>query len=420
MSDNDAVRRLQEAQALNKVWRANDDPLVAELRALALDGTARQEAEAANLIRQDLRAGELMAREEALRIQIAMQDALAPLNEIRETLALGLAKATLPFETLQAQFDAAFAGYRDVRIDFALDLPTPIEIPELARIAARISAVDFNFDQVVAFQETLKAQMTAVTAPWVVADWPDLSALAFGRVSAEAATLLQASAFSDGREKAARSLFGAPLEAGIWIATNADPDARDEARVEGGADPALLVIPNSARLTVGASVGLIIPAPETLRIRPLEGGEVVFSSLAGDWMRAAEIKLRFFVVAALRQAFGEQWMAQLPPDLEPQWTQSRDRQVKAGRPEYALFHYANLGDWSKIINRHWSAIFAPVFLKKSHLETTFEQLLPLRNEDGHHRPSGSLDEMVAITYCRQIIERVDAWVLASGWPPLGD
>lgn len=411
---------VQETQALKDTLRALDDPLVAEVRALALDAKAWREAEAARLIHQDLRVGELMAREEALRIQMTMQDAFAPLKEIRETLAMGLAKAQLPFDTLQAQFNAAFAGYRNLRINFAFDQPAPIEIPELVRVAAQISAVDFGLDHAAVLQETLRTQMAAVTAPWVVADWPDLSALAFGRVSMEAAALLEASAFSDARETAARALFGAPLDAEVWDTTDADLDARDDARVEVGAEPALLVIPSPARLTVGASVGLIIPAPETLRIRPLEGGEVVFSSLAGDWMRAAEIKLRFFVVAALREHFGEDWMAQLPPDLVPQWTSSRDRQVKAGRPEYALFHYANLGDWHKIINRHWPNIFSPVFFKRTYLETTFEQLLPLRNEDGHHRPTASLDEMVAITYCRQITERIDAWVVASGWPPLGD
>jgi hypothetical protein len=65
-------------------------------------------------------------------------------------------------------------------------------------------------------------------------------------------------------------------------------------------------------------------------------------------------------------------------------------------------------------------IFSEVFRKKEYILTSFDHLMPLRNEDGHHRPIGPTDELVAITYARQLVERIDAYVASSGWPDLGD
>jgi hypothetical protein len=252
-------------------------------------------------------------------------------------------------------------------------------------------------------------------------DAPDLSAIAFARVSNHAGVILGAEPFTARRHSAALALFGPPLTDAELEETAETPEDRDDLRVVSGADPALFVLPNEARLPVGRAIGLVVPPPKMPVIRPLGSSEPLsFSPDVDEWLRAAEVTLRFFVVGVLRVAHGDHWHRALPPGMAQAWEGNRAKQLAAGRPEFELFHYADLGDWLQVINRNWKALFVHVFRKKAYLETVFDHLIPLRNEDGHHRPMATADQLIVVTFTRMLLDRMQSYYVAEGLGPLGD
>lgn len=413
---DDWLKRHLQAEDIRKTLEAARDPLGAEIRALGLNATQmKHHLEISSVVDREVAALNRKAREDVERL--GGVDFLS--SFAKETAATANAAREIGLADLQDHYARAVAEYRQIAISFDYDRPHASLIADMARIATTVtpSAVTEMEAQVRA--AVLRDQMTTLSGSWVLADWPELSAAAFGRVSLGAEIMLDAKPFSDSEAIATQAFFGEPLEADVWDRTDVDLPARDQARVDAGAEPGLLVLPAGARLEVGATVGLVVPPPVALTIRPLSGAATGFSPLASDWLRAVEIKLRFFVVAVLERQFGAAWSDQLPPDLAEQWKAVRDKQIKAGRPEYALFHYAHFGDWMKVIFRHWT-LFAPVFGKKAYIETTFDHLVPLRNDEGHHRPTDDLDELTAVSFSRRIDTAIDAYVIANGWVPLGD
>lgn len=374
----------------------------------------RQATEAATMFERELAAQALLAKTEALRVQ----DMFGVETLAREAMAAGVAAREISLQGLQDHYLRAATEFRHFAVAFEFERPDPIHLADLAWIASHTASSALS--EVHAREALIRDQMATVSTAWMATQWPSLSAAAFGQVSFDAAAFLEAQPFTEAGAAAVQSLIGRPLPARVWDETDDDLGARDQARVDAGAEPGLLIIPNSSRLTVGASVGLIVPAPQIPRIAALDGQPTAFSRLADEWLRAAEVKLRFLVVECLRRRFGNAWLSQLPPDLEPEWLSTRAKSLGAGRPEMALFHYAHLSDWEKVISRHWRELFEPVFGRKLFLQAAFDHLRPLRNESGHHRPISDLDEISVVANCRQIVRRIDDYILAQGWPPLGD
>lgn len=289
-------------------------------------------------------------------------------------------------------------------------LPKVTQLPDLGLAASAAAAGLIDHAASSDLIRSMTEQMAAVQAPWAIANDPFVSAIAFGRVSLRASDLLSRTPFTDAWDEAGRALFGSPLDESAIARTSKEPPQRDEARARAGAEISLLVIPERARLSVGKAVGLVLPPPEAPEILPLSGeDDYSFSPEAEQWLRVAELKLRLFVVGALRRKWGDAWENALPPGMLAQWVEKRAKQVRSGRPEYEIMHYADLGDWRVIINRNWKDLFSNTFKEKSYLEFVFGQLCPLRNEDGHHRPMGQTDQLVAICFSRMLLEKIEAY-----------
>lgn len=101
------------------------------------------------------------------------KEAAATANVARE---IGLAD-------LQDHYARAVAEYRQIAISLDYDRPHASLIGDMARIATTVtpSAVTEMEAQVRA--AVLRDQMTTLSGSWVLADWPELSAAAFGRVA---------------------------------------------------------------------------------------------------------------------------------------------------------------------------------------------------------------------------------------------
>lgn len=105
-----------------------------------------------------------------------------------------------------------------------------------------------------------------------------------------------------------------------------------------------------------------------------------------------ESQLRSFVTDVLSKIAGPDWVKQrVPPDCLAGW---RDRRAKDQRAR-PLPTYADLGDWSKIIQRkdNWP-LFKPFFKRPSFVEESFIRLIPLRNDLAHTRPLTKADRLV--------------------------
>lgn len=377
--------------------------------------------------RADLSAQVRAATEPLAALQEQWRATLAPLEQLRSAASItGLSAAELqaikaPFKELQRLQESVLVTARLDHVA-ALSVPDAGALAHLARTAAAaVSPLAAHQKQFAALGRSLAEQMRAVKVPWALEDAPDLSAIAFARVSHHAGSILDAEPFSQRRHRSALALFGPPLTDAEVAGTSETPGDRDDARVDSGADAALFVFPDEARLPIGRAVGLVVPAPPMPVIRPVGSSEPLsFSPDVDEWLRAGEVTLRFFVVGVLRVANGGNWQRAISPGMLQSWEGSRAKQLAAGRPEFELFHYADLGDWLQVINRNWNGLFAHVFRKKAYLETVFDHLIPLRNEDGHHRPMATTDQLIVVTFTRMLLDRMESYNVAEGLGPLGD
>jgi hypothetical protein len=416
------LKRLTDMVELDRLWNQANPSLMkveaARAQALALSGvndslvTASEDYE--RLRRQ-------MDFSSLIEAQLAAEQAFRPFRDISGLASREIAAATAGLAAFQDQHAAIFDQLRDATRQVELAFPRMDQLASLAATAAAFRELQ-PAEDIGRISQVLADQMSRMDHAWMAIQLPDLSAMAFGQVSYRASLLLEAAPFTHEGMVAAETLFGRPLEVSIWEETEEAPEARDEYRADVGAEPALLAIPDEARLSVGTAVGLIIPVPRIPRVLTLhrENG-VNFSPISDEWLRAAEVTLRFFVVTALKRLHGPEWLNQgLPPGMAARWSENQDKQTNAGRPMFEVFHYSDLGDWLQIISRNWKTAFEPVFGKKEYLTTFFDHIIPLRNENGHHRPSNEMDQLAAITFAMQLVERIDRHVKAEGWPPLGD
>lgn len=416
------LRRLSEMVEFERLWDRVSPTLTtvnaARAQAMGLSDVSNQfmtaSAEYERLRRQ-------MDFSSLIEAQLAAEEAFRPLRDMSSLAAREIAAATAGLTAFQDQHAAIFDQLREATDQIELAFPRIDQLSSLATTAAAFREI-WPVEDLSRASRALADQMSRMDHAWMAIQMPDLSAMAFGQVSFRASLLLEAAPFTQEGMSAAEALFGRPLERSVWDETDESPEARDDYRADGGAEPALLAIPDTARLSVGAAVGLIIPAPTIPRIRTLQReSSVNFSPISDEWLRAAEVTLRFFVITALKRHYGSAWLDQgLPPGMEAQWAQKREKQTNAGRPAFEVFHYSDLGDWLQIISRNWKVAFAPVFGKKEYLTTFFDHIIPLRNDDGHHRPSNEMDQLTAVTFAMQLVERMDRHAKAEGWPPLGD
>lgn len=117
-----------------------------------------------------------------------------------------------------------------------------------------------------------------------------------------------------------------------------------------------------------------------------------------------ESQLRGFVADVLSKEAGSDWVKQrVPPDCLKNWRDRREKDRKAKKHVHPLLSYADLGDWSKIIQRNdnWP-LFEPIFRRKVLVEAAFIRLIPLRNDVAHMRPLTEADRLVFYAEIQQL------------------
>jgi hypothetical protein len=131
-----------------------------------------------------------------------------------------------------------------------------------------------------------------------------------------------------------------------------------------------------------------------------EEADLARARAAFDRLQRFEREVRRFVDRAMRQAFGDGWIAQrTPAGMKDRWIQKRDTAVARGETEGPLIAYADFTDYKAIIERgdNWSAVFRHVFERQEDVRESFQRLFPVRICTMHARTVTLDDEIYLVS-----------------------
>lgn len=287
-----------------------------------------------------------------------------------------------------ASIEASTTGAALRRAHAAL-LP-PLRPPTASEIATVVSATGpwSALSSYPDWMERARAGVTALGAPWVREDRPDLSLAAmarFGRLGGTVANL-------DPRDGAVTEELRARL--GDYRGEPVDNDADDDPalrvaeRYDRGFDPVLSSMPTR--------IVLAMLEPFGLRFDPQAADdEFGIDDIAAQMIRRLEARLVAFVRDALDAAWGDEWIMHIPGEARGRMRRRQRQAEERGRPAAHLIVHADFGDWIQIIGReeNWP-LFAATFGSLDVLSETLEQIRPIRHDASHPRGVGPEDLLV--------------------------
>lgn len=130
---------------------------------------------------------------------------------------------------------------------------------------------------------------------------------------------------------------------------------------------------------------------------------------AFDRLQRFEREVRRFVDRAMRQAFGDGWIAQgTPAGMKDRWLQKRDTAVARGETEGPLIDYADFTDYKAIIERgdNWQAVFRHVFERPEDVRESFQRLFPVRICTMHARIVTLDDEIYLVSETTRLLRAI--------------
>jgi hypothetical protein len=133
------------------------------------------------------------------------------------------------------------------------------------------------------------------------------------------------------------------------------------------------------------------------------------ASRAFDLLRRFEVALRHFIVQAMQNAFGDDWMKrQLPQKMLETWIDKRDKALNAGYAEQPLIDYADFTDYKPIIERkdNWNKVFKPVFGRAEDVRESFQRLFPVRITTMHSRLITRDDELLLLVETKRVLRAI--------------
>lgn len=405
-----ALRQIEEATA----------------KALAFDKVARGQSAVADMLATSERyrqlvegpSAQIRAFEEALRKPSAVADALAAAERqtelIRKTSAQALIferyqslspnVARLVEMTQQPAYLDALARMTDPasqihRSNVAMLLAQrPAGLDRLAEIAAgRVSAFYSAFLGRDPWSTVLARRMGAIDAEWVLAEDPEASAEAFARMGRLADATRYGEPFTDETTEIIVEELGVPSQAPEEIET---VEAREERFDEAGRARELIAFPPVAyrEVLVSSGFGLVFPAPPVVATVEPTFEPFKFSPETGYLLQSLEAHLRQHVSLRLEALDGAAWVRRrVQPGVRDRWKARQDDARAAGKPVFALIHYADFMDLLDIIvaRNNWPQ-FVDAFRCPLNLRVSLLRLYNIRNDGAHSRPLALSDILFAM------------------------
>ena len=252
--------------------------------------------------------------------------------------------------------------------------------------------------------QLLSKQMAAMQTPWLDADLASLSFEGFAVIS----RLGRAVRHSEPYDEAAREQIDQDLGDPIQVEDDAGPDERDAAHMEAEMNPAMLTISPAALSEVFIETGFsfkskFAPLPPTT-----DGSDPghVFHPGNNMLITAVEQNLRAAIDSKMKAKYGATWMeSRIEPSLLKEWIVRRDDAVAHGESPLPLIQYTNFMELKDIVMRrqHWREVFADIFGKKEHFQTSMERLHPIRLPLAHSRPIGTGQQFHLISEASHIL-----------------
>lgn len=294
------------------------------------------------------------------------------------------------------------ATRQPLRADLAARFPDIVSALRLPTVA-EIAGVDLGHAAGVTaaspeWAKSLADEMAGISAPWVLADRPELSIAGYAAFRGLTDIVARSRPDAPRVTEAVRSRLG---------------DYREEEAEETGIDDAMLV--SGFRHARGfdegmaglpmALVGALFepfgmatgPAPE---IDPQ-----VLEDIVSAMIRRLEKRLRAFIDERMTKAVGPRWIAQrVRKDMREGWEARRQQDAGNGRPTGELIEYADFAHYRIIIEQgdNWKDCFREVFRSKQAVQESLARLSSIRNPSAHVRPLVTEDLLILRVEGRQM------------------
>jgi hypothetical protein len=335
---------------------------------------------------------------------------IGSLGGVAARLASGSAEDLASTRGLLADVAARAAASREastmsaaLRRAHAALLP-PLRRPTASEIATVVSATG-SWSALSTYPDWMaraRAGVTALSAPWVREDRPDLSLAAmarFGRLGGTVANL-------DPRDRAVseelRARLGDYRGESVDEHADDDPALRVAGRYDRGFDPVLSSMPTR--------IVLAMLEPFGLRFDPQAADdEFGIDDIAAQMIRRLETRLLALVRNALDAAWGDEWIMHVPSEARSRMRRRQRQAEERGRPAAHLIVHADFGDWIQIIGReeNWP-LFAATFGSLDVLSETLEQIRPIRHDASHPRGVGPEDLLVLAANGKRLLRWIGA------------
>lgn len=299
------------------------------------------------------------------------------------------------FMEAQRALEAISAGFHHDAI-----LPTIDAISVMSRDIASLVKPHSRFHERIVWGDYLDLHMRAIDQAWVLPDYMDRSALAFGQLARFGDVVrIDEPYIADTQTQVAEEL-GEIIEGEY----EEQPEAREARYDDAGRNPALVAFPEEAYGSVVIAAGFELVLPTANVPLPVENGETVGSMMFDGRYNALlsqiEQHLRQFIEASLAAIAGSDWMrSRVHPILVEQWVLRQDADRKKGEPVFALIQYADFMDLVSIMTAkaNWRDAFGTVFREKEWLQTSMKRLHPIRLRLAHARPLSQTDVLCLMT-----------------------
>ena len=262
------------------------------------------------------------------------------------------------------------------------DLFPPMRSPRASEIEAVLTA-SAQLEALKSYPDwagEARGRYERMTIPWVRQDMPDASIAAMVRLN-------EIDRLVEGRAPAALHVVellrirlgdyrGAPEPD---AETLNDPIARTGYQIERGLDPVLTVLPTAVLATMFAPF-----APSDPDV-PIDADAL--ENAVRMLLKRLERALRRFIAAKLKAFYGDDWFDRMPSEIRRSWAAGRQKDIDDGRAPDELIAYADINDYSRIIEHpeRWGSIFEATFKDKVAIAETLRRIAVIRNPGAHFR-----------------------------------